>query len=386
MLLSPLLLGLGAAAKGMLEAHDAFTLPAIAPILYNLGIILGAIGLTPAIGIYGLAAGVILGAAGHVGVQFVALLRYGFRIHPSLSRETDGLAEVARLMLPRIAGQVASQANLIVMTNFASRLGEGRISALNYAQNIVMLPHGILAMSLSTVIFPRMARQFELGKIAELKQTLLHALGPLLFLMIPAAAGLFVFRVSIVQVVLQYGSFSAESTVLVAEAVGYFGLGLLARALIEPITRAFYAMRDTRTPLVVAVLAIIVNIALSRILAPRLGHGGLALSISITSTLRMLAMLGILARSSGGIGKSLVASLPRMLAAVTIMTLVAVGAESMLQRITDPANGRTIWSYGVFLVFLTGSGVIYLMAAYVLRVPELFQLLEVVQRRFGRRG
>jgi len=134
------------------------------------------------------------------------------------------------------------------------------------------------------------------------------------------------------------------------------------------------------------ILAIIVNIALSRILAPRLGHGGLALSISITSTLRMLAMLGILARSSGGIGKSLVASLPRMLAAVTIMTLVAVGAESMLQRITDPANGRTIWSYGVFLVFLTGSGVIYLMAAYVLRVPELFQLLEVVQRRFGRRG
>lgn len=158
LLLSPLLLGLGAAAKGMLEAHDAFTLPAIAPILYNLGIILGAIALTPSIGVYGLAAGVILGAASHVAIQFAALVRYGFRIRPSLSRDTEGLAEVARLMLPRIAGQVASQANLIVMTNFASRLGEGRISALSYVQHLVLLPHGILAMSLSTVIFPRMAR------------------------------------------------------------------------------------------------------------------------------------------------------------------------------------------------------------------------------------
>jgi putative peptidoglycan lipid II flippase len=385
LLLSPLLLGLGAAAKGMLEAHDAFTLPAIAPILYNLGIILGAIALTPWIGVYGLAAGVILGAASHVAIQFAALLRYGFRVRPSLSRETEGLAEVVRLMLPRIAGQVAGQANLIVMTNFASRLGEGRIAALNYAQHLVLLPHGILAMSLSTVIFPRLARQFELGKVDEFRQTMYRALGPLVFLTVPAAIGLFTFRVSIVQIVLQYGSFTAESTALVADAVGYFALGLLARALIEPITRAFYAMRDTRTPLVVALLAIVVNIAGSAILAPRLGHGGLALSISITSTLRMLALLTILSRRTGGLGDILGPSLMRMLPALAIMAVVANGMESVLRPITDPVNGRSVWSYVLFVLSLAGAGAVFLVVAYLFRIPELFQFVQAMQHRMGRR-
>lgn len=384
LLLSPLLLGLGAAAKGMLEAHDAFTLPAIAPILYNLGIILGAVILTPWIGVYGLAAGVILGAGSHVAIQLGALLRYGFRFRPSLSRDTEGLSEVARLMLPRVAGQVASQANLIVMTNFASRLGEGRISALSYAQHLILLPHGILAMSLSTVIFPRMARQFELGKIDGLRQTLHQALGPLVFLTVPAAVGLFAFRVSIVQVVLQYGSFTAESTALVAEAMGYFALGLLARALIEPITRAFYAMRDTRTPLVVALLAIVVNIALSWTLAPSLGHGGLALSISITSILRMLALLAILSRRAGGLGRALASSLVRMAPAVAVMAAVAIGIESGLHQVTDPANGRSIWSYSLFVVSLAGAAMVFLIVAYLSRNPELFQLTQAVRQRLGR--
>lgn len=384
LLLSPLLLGLGAAAKGMLEAHDAFTLPAVAPILYNVGIILGAIVLTPSIGVYGLAAGVILGAASHVAIQFAALLRYGFHFRPSLSRHTEGLSEVARLMLPRVAGQVAGQANLIVMTNFASRLGEGRISALSYGQHLVLLPHGILAMSLSTVIFPHMARQFELGKIDELRQTLHRALGPLLFLTVPAAVGLFAFRVSIVQVVLQYGSFTAESTALVAEAVGYFALGLIARALIEPITRAFYAMRDTRTPLFVALLAIVVNIALSWTLAPLLGHGGLALSISITSILRMLALLTILSSRAGGLGGALVSSLARMAPAVAVMAVVAVGIESVLHQVTDPANGRSVWSYSLFALSLAGAGMAFLIVAYLSRIPELFDLTQAVRQRLGR--
>lgn len=208
LLLSPLLLGLGAAAKGMLEAQDAFTLSAIAPILYNVGIIGGAIALVPLLGIYGLVAGVLIGAASHVLIQFVSLLRNGLRIRPSLSLQTEGMGEVARLMGPRVLGQGVGQTNLIVMTNFASRFGEGSISALNYAQHLVLLPHGILAMSLSTVIFPRMARQFKLGKVDELRQTLVDGVGPLLFLVLPATVVLLVFRTSIVQLVFQFGSFT----------------------------------------------------------------------------------------------------------------------------------------------------------------------------------
>ena len=384
LLLSPLLLGLGAAGKGMLESHDAFTLPAIAPILYNLGIIFGALLLTPALGVYGLAAGVLLGAGGHVAIQAAALLRYGIRFRPSVSRHTEGLGEVARLMAPRIAGQAASQVNLIVMTNFASRLGEGRISALNYAQHLVLLPHGILALSISTVIFPLMARQYELNRMRELKQTLQRALGPLLFLGLPAAIGLFAFRVSIVQIAFQYGSFTAQSTALVAEAVGYFAIGLLARMIIEPVTRAFYAMHDTRTPLAISFLSVVANIALSWWLASRLGHGGLALSISITYTVRMFALLAILSRRTGGLGHQLISSSLRMLPPVAIFSIVVFGLAWPQAQMTDPASGRTIWSYGTFIISLAGAGLTYLAAALYFRVPEFQQLLLTVQRRFAR--
>ncbi|MDQ4100457.1 MAG: murein biosynthesis integral membrane protein MurJ, partial [Chloroflexota bacterium] len=381
LLLSPLLLGLGAAGKGMLEAQDDFTLPAIAPILYNLGIIAGAVVLAPLFGIYGLAIGVILGAAGHAGIQFARLVRGGFQFRPTLSRQVEGLGEVARLMGPRIAGQTAAQANLIVMTNFASRLGEGRISALNYAQHLALLPHGLLAMSLSTVIFPLMARQYELGQLEDLKRTLRRALGPLIFLTLPAVVSLIAFRTSIVQVVFQYGSFSPESTALVAEAVGFFALGLLARSVTEALSRAFYAMHDTRTPLLAGLLAIGVNIGLSWLLAPQLGHGGLALSISITAILRMVALMAVLDRRTGGFGSVLTPSLPRMLLATAAMALAAVAIADLVEHATDPAGGRTLWTYGALALALAATGAVYVAVARALGIPELTQLFNMVRRR-----
>lgn len=384
LLLSPLLLGLGAAAKGMLEAQDAFTLPAIAPVLYNLGIIFGAIALTPLMGIYGLAAGVIIGALAHVTIQFVSLFRRGLRIRPSFSRHTEGIGRVARLMGPRILGQSASQVNLIVMTNFASRLGEGSISALSYAQHLVLLPHGILAMSLSTVIFPRMTRQFTLGKLDDLRRTLVNGVGPLIFLVLPATIWLFVFRTSIVQLVFQFGSFTPESTRLVAEAVGFFALGLLARSLIEPITRAFYAMHDTRTPVIISIATIVANIGLSWLLAPRLGHGGLALSLSITYTIRMAVLLAMLSGRTNGVARTLGVSLARMLPPALVLTAVSLVMMGPLARITDPTEGRSIGDYVVFTLALAVSGAAYLLVAWVLRIPELFRFVNIVERRLGR--
>jgi len=381
LLFSPLLLGLGAAGKGMLEAQDEFTLPAIAPILYNVGIIAGAIGLTPWIGIYGLAVGVILGAAGHAGIQFVRLARTGAQLRLSVARQVDGLGEVVRLMWPRVTGQVAAQANLIVLTNFASRLGAGRISALSYAQQLVLLPHGLLAMSLSTVIFPLLARQYELGRLDDLKATLSRALGPLVFLTLPAVVSLIAFRTSIVQVVFQVGSFSPDSTALVAEAVGFFALGLLARSVIEVVSRAFYAMHDTRTPLLAALLAMGANIGVSWLLASRLGHGGLALSSSITATLQMAALMTVLARRTDGVGAMLPPSLPRMLLATAVMAVAAFVVADEVVQATDPGNGRTLWTYGALVVALPVTGGVYLAVARMLHVPELAQLVELMRRR-----
>ncbi len=384
LLFSPLLLGLGAAGKGMLEAQDAFTIPAIAPILYNIGIIIGAVFLAPRMGVYGLAVGVIGGATAHAGIQLVTLMRRGLRFNPSMSRHVDGLKEVARLMLPRLVGQAAFQVNVIVMVNFASRLGQGRVSAINYAYQLFMLPHGILALSISTVIFPAMARQFELGQTRQLSRTLSGALSPLLFLTIPASIGLMMFRVSIIQVLFQFGSFSSSSTMLVAKALEFFAVGLLAFAVVETVTRAFYAMHDTRTPVIAAIITIGANILLSWILAPRLGVGGLALSISITTTLEMLILLIVLIRRTGSFENQLLTQIGKMLIAGVFLYLSARLLASPLARATDPIHGHNLMMYAAFAFTLGTVTASYLVAAYYLRISALHQLLNRVQARINR--
>ena len=383
LLLSPLLLGLGAAGQGMLQAHDAFTLPAVAPILYNLGIIFGAVALAPRMGVYGLAVGVLGGAAGHAGVQFIGLLRKGMRFRPTISRQVEGLGDVARLMAPRLIGQAAFQVNIIVMTNFASRLGQSRVSAMNYAYQLFMLPHGVLALSLSTVIFPMMARQFELHQLDDLKRTLRRALGPLLFLTFPAGVGLFAFRVSIIQMLFQVGSFSSTSTDLVASALEYFAVGLVSFAVVEAVTRAFYAMHDTRTPVIAASVTIATNVLLSFILAPRMGHAGLALSISITTTIEMLILLSVLHRRLGGLGSQLLASVARTVAATVVMAVIALTFAGPLARVTDPIRGRSLASIAAFVLTIGAVGTTYLVAAYYLRSPELFEALDRARARLG---
>lgn len=383
LLLSPLLLGLGAAGQGMLQAHDAFTLPAVAPILYNLGIIVGAVALAPRMGVYGLAVGVLAGAAGHAGVQFIGLVRKGMRFRPTVSWQVDGLGEVARLMAPRLIGQAAFQVNIIVMTNFASRLGQSRVSAMNYAYQLFMLPHGILALSLSTVIFPMMARQFELHQIDDLKRTLRRALGPLLFLTFPAGVGLFAFRFSIIQMLFQVGSFSSTSTDLVASALEYFSVGLVSFAVVEAVTRAFYAMHDTRTPVIAATITVATNVLLSIFLAPRMGHAGLALSISITTTIEMLILLLVLHRRLGGLGSQLLASVVRTMAATVVMATVALRFAGPLAQVTDPIHGRSIASIVAFVFTIGAVGTTYLVAAYYLRSPELFEALGRARARLS---
>ncbi len=384
LLLSPLLLGLGAAGKGMLEAQDAFTVPAIAPILYNVGIIFGAVFLAPHMGVYGLAVGVVAGAAGHASIQLVTLARRGLRFNPSLSRHVEGLKEVGRLMLPRLVGQAAFQVNFIVMTNFASRLGQGRVSAINYANQLFMLPHGILALSISTVIFPAMARQFELGQTRELRHTLSSALAPLLFLTIPASIGLFMFRVSIIQVLLQFGSFSSSSTALVAHALEFFAVGLIAFAVVESVTRAFYAMHDTRTPVIASVITIAANIFLSWLLSPRLGIGGLALSISITTTLEMVILLTVLIRRNGNFEPQLYAQIGKMLLAGAILYGSCRLLAPSLARATDPIHGHSLTMYVAFAFTLGTVTCTYMVAAYYLRISAFQQLMRRARSRIVR--
>src|SRR5918994_98450 len=270
LLLSPVFLGFGIAAKGILEGQDLFTLPALAPIAYNTATILGAIVLGPRVGVYGVAIGVVVGAIGFLLLEIPGLVRSGMRYSISFDPRTPGVSEVGRLLAPRLIGQAAFQLNFVAVTNLAWRTGDQSVSALNYAWQLLMLPHGVLALSVSTVILPTLSRLWQVGDTAAFRATLGNALRPLLFLSVPASVILFAFRLPIVQTLFQTGAFSTESTTLVAAPLAFLAAGLASYALVEALTRAFYAMHDTWTPVIAGIAIMALNILIGVTLLDRM--------------------------------------------------------------------------------------------------------------------
>ena len=372
LLLSPVFLGLGIAAKGILEAHHRFTLPALAPVLYNLAIIFGIVVLAPTYGIYGVAWAVIGGAVLHVLVQLPGLLGVGLRFRPSLARDVAGLREVWRLLLPRVIGQAAFQINFIAVNFFATRQGEQEAAALNYAWQLMMLPHGVLALSISTVIFPTLAQLNEQGRLQELRATFSQTLRPLIFLTLPASIGLFLLRDSIVRTVFQQGAFDEESTRLVVGPLAWLALGLLGYALVEILARVYYATRDTRTPVVTGLLIIIANILLCALFVDSLGHAGLATALSATTAVEAIILLAFLRLRMGGLFDAAFGRwLGRVFLANALFALLLWPFAQPMGRASEPGAASRL----VAFLFL-GTGIVLFTLAYVLichylRIPEV---------------
>ena len=378
LLLSPVLLGLGIAAKGILEGQDRFDLPAFAPVVYNLGTIGGALLLGPTWGVRGVAVGVVAGALGHLLIQVPGLVRSGLRFRPSLDPRTPGLAEVGRLLAPRVIGQAAFQVNFIVVTALAWRSGAEAVSALNYAWQLLMLPHGVLALSISTVIFPTMARLFAAGDLDGLRATLGRALKPLVFLSLPASIALFFFRDAIVQTLFQGGAFDAESTRLVALPLAWFAAGLLAYAVVEVLTRVFYAMRDTVTPVAAGIAIVVLNIAIGALFVDRLGFGVLAFGLSLSTAVEAFILLAVLHRRLGPLGRVEWAWLARVLIPAVTMALVAASLAPPAAAWTVPGSTPRVFQAALLLAVIGLCGMLYLGVAWLLGIPEprtaLFQI------------
>ena len=381
LLLSPVFLGFGIAAKGILEGQDHFTLPALAPIVYNAATILGAVALGPRVGVYGVAIGVVTGAIGFLLLEIPGLVRSGMRYSITFDPRTRGVTEVGRLLAPRLIGQAAFQLNFVAVTNLAWRTGEQSVSALNYAWQLLMLPHGVLALSVSTVILPTLSRLWQAGDTGAFRATLGSALRPLLFLSLPAALILFAFRMPIVQTLFQTGAFSAESTTLVAAPLAYLALGLVSYALVEALTRAYYAMHDTRTPVIAGLAIMAMNIVIGVALLSQMGYLALALALSLSTTVEAMILIVVLRRRIGSVTNKTREWLLRVIACSAVTAVVAAMLAGPLTEATAPGNGPRLQQVLVLLTTLGVVATVYLGCAWILRIPELSESLEHLSRR-----
>jgi putative peptidoglycan lipid II flippase len=325
-LLSPLLLGLGGLAMAALNAHNRFTLPALAPTIYNLGIIAGALFLAPQHGIWGLAWGVIIGAAVYLLVQVPGLWQMGMRLRLTLGRGISELATIARQMSPRVLGQAAAQISLLVTAALVTKLPDGlqKLAGLNYAYQIMLLPYGVFSLSLSTVAFPHLARLFAEGQHQELLASVRRTLSTILFLTIPAMVALIVLAVPLIRLLFQRGDFDQTSLAYtLAPLLGYATV-LPAFAASEILIRAFYAMQQTRIPVLVGLLQVGLNLGLGWLcLVLGYGVGMLALAFSIANTVEAVLLALLLRRQFPGIWRE-VALLRSLRAAVFGALILAV--------------------------------------------------------------
>src|SRR6185503_1252655 len=294
-------ISLSAIVGGILNAFDEFVLPAFTPVLLNLSIIAMAWMLRdrftdPA---YGFAVGVILGGFLQLVVQIPAMLRHGMSLRPPDGFDLDGLREVGRLILPRVFGVGIIQVNLVIDSQFATSLQSGSVSFLYYANRVTELTLGIFAISLSTVILPTLSRATAEKDRETVRSILSTAMRLLMFISIPATLGLIILQVPIIQVLFERGRFTHQDTLLTAGALGYYAIGLLPFAGVNILATAFYAHRDTRTPVKIGALTFFLHLGLNYALRGPMRHGGIALSTSI-SALADAALLAFMLRRRAG--------------------------------------------------------------------------------------
>jgi putative peptidoglycan lipid II flippase len=351
-------------------------LPGLAPVMYNLSIIGGATFLSPSLGIDGLAIGAVIGAGLHLSIQVPGLIKLGAHYSARLSLHDPGVRQVLRLMAPRVLGLATVQLNFLVETILASGLGTGAVSALNYAWRVMLLPQGVVAQSVAIAAFPTFSDQYARGQLDHLRSALSATLRVILFIAIPAAIGMLVLRVPLIQLLFERGQFQDTSTELVATALGFYALGLIGHSGIEILTRAFYGMHDTRTPVALGVVSLLVNLGLSLALINVLGIAGLALANTIAALTEMtLLALVMRSRLKGLDDRGIVVTTLKTLVASLLMALVV---EGFLAVTND--SGAVARGLGSMVI---GAGA-FAGATWLLRVEELQSLLGMLYRRVGR--
>lgn len=292
------LVSLAAVFMGILNANHRFFAASLAPVWFNLGMIAGALvfsswfSLQP---IYGLAVGALVGGAGQLIFQIPSLRKSRFRFRFTLWPLHPGVRKMARLMLPAVFALAVTQINLLVDNRFASYLGDGGISSLQYAMRLFQLPLGVFAVSIASALLPRFSAALTRGEEARFSSYLADGVAASAFVLLPAMAGLYAIAPDLIRLLFEHGSFSSIAAVRTSHALSFYLVGVLPYGLVYIFTRAFYSLGRTRVPLIASACAVAANIVCDIMLVTPLREGGLALATSIAGVVNA-AILAVFLR------------------------------------------------------------------------------------------
>ncbi|MFA6547697.1 MAG: murein biosynthesis integral membrane protein MurJ [Candidatus Magasanikbacteria bacterium] len=381
MFLSPIFLGISMIMGGVLQSLRRFVLYAIAPIFYNFGIIFGATVLVRLLGENGLAWGVVLGAVVHCIIQIYGTWHVGWRFHFSFDTKDKDTGTVVKLMIPRTLGLAITQLNQVVVTMLASFLPVGSIAVYNYANNLQAVPVGVLAIPFALAIFPLLSSAAAENDMQQFTNHLSGVIRQILFLIVPAAVLILLLRAQIVRVILGSGQFDWNATINTADALAFFSLGLVAQALIPVLSRAFFALSNTKTPFVIGIISELISIIAALILMKPLGAAGLALACSIGVTINLILLWISLRSETKTLNESEILSLIYKIALASIVMGIIV--QALKYPLAKLLNQQFFW--GIFgqgaIAGVTGI-VVYFSLCYILRVPEFMQLKDSFAKRW----
>jgi len=378
LLLSTIIFSISSILTSTLYAHEHFIIPALLPSLYSAGIIFGALVFAPTWGIFGIAWGAVLGSLLHFLIQIPGMIHYKVRWMPLLAFDPY-VRKVAILMLPRILDLLLARASINWLNaTLSSRLGEGRLAALDFAFRLMNMPWTLIGTAIGIAVFPTMAALAAQKDVSAQRKAFSGSLRAILTLAIPAAAGLILFGEPIIRILFEGGEFTAESTQLVYYALRFYALALISQSMLEVVVRAFAAQQDTYTPLYISIFTTMVNIGLAiwftrPIEAGGISHGGPAFANGLAVLIEAsIGMLILSIRWKGVDFRRIVLDLAKALAATAVMT----GVVLLLGKVLPSSD---------LIQLVVGGGVgllIYFVVVYFLGIKDVIKIpLAMIKRK-----
>src|SRR5687767_4752755 len=344
------LVAIAVALGGMLNSLRRFFIPALSPAIYNVGVLLSAVAIVPFCGdtpqerIVGIAIGSLIGGLGQIVIQVPLLYREGFRYQPILSFKDPGMREILLLMGPGTLGLAAAQVNLVVNTVLALGEGDGAVSALTFAFRLMYLPIGIFGVSVATAALPEISRHAAGGAIDAMRRSSSSSLRMMLMLSVPATIGLMALSVPIVELLFARRALDSTSTRMTSLALIFYAPGLIGYSAVKIASPTFYALNDSRTPVLVSVGTIALNLVLNVTLVRRFGFQGLAAGTAIAALFNSGVLMYLLSRRIEGIeGPRILQAFVKILVASLAMGAAAYFTEGWLNTHLPGMQSWVTW-------------------------------------------